>query len=211
LYAGSIAGAPPPARPRRTQAERRAETRKALLDATIDSLVTHGYAQTTTSRIAELAGVSRGAQTLYFRTRAELLGAAVVHLAEERVATVSERFAKAPVTPEQALDALWDEHQGRLFLASLELWVASRTDPELAKAMHRVEREVGLQLSGMGVAAFGDSARRPGFTDDLVFALATIRGLALLGVSGDGDDPALAGYWRHARGQLVELLSPAGS
>ena len=57
-----------PVRRRRTQAERREETRTALLDATIECLVEFGYAKTTTGRIADLAGVSRGAQIPYFRT-----------------------------------------------------------------------------------------------------------------------------------------------
>ena len=42
-----------PKKKRRTQAERRAATRGALLDATIDCLVEFGYANTTTNRIVE--------------------------------------------------------------------------------------------------------------------------------------------------------------
>src|SRR4051812_2986043 len=120
---------PPPYRRRRsTQAERRAETRAALLDATIECLVTYGYAKTTTGRIAELAGVSRGAQLPYFRSRAEIVTAAVSHLAEKRISAFATRFGDGESTLEECLDALWDEHHGPLFDAALELWVASRTD-----------------------------------------------------------------------------------
>ncbi|MBY0440657.1 MAG: TetR family transcriptional regulator, partial [Mycobacteriaceae bacterium] len=45
---------------RRTQAERSAATRIRLLDATVDCLATYGYAGTTTPRVAELAGLTRG-------------------------------------------------------------------------------------------------------------------------------------------------------
>ena len=38
---------------RRSQAERSAATREALLDATIDCLIEEGYASTTTARVAE--------------------------------------------------------------------------------------------------------------------------------------------------------------
>jgi AcrR family transcriptional regulator len=195
---------------RRTQAERRAETRAALLDATIESLVTYGYAQTTTGRIAELAGVSRGAQTLYFRTRAELLGAAVAHLAEERVKAVHDRFAAKAVTTERALDVLWEEHQDRLFLASLELWIAARTDPELSRTLNRIEHEVGVQIGEVAVQALGETARRPGFSTDLNYALATIRGLALLAVSDGGGGPALAEIWRRTRARLVLVIEGTG-
>lgn len=157
-----------------------------------------------------MAGVSRGAQTLYFRTRAELVGAAVSRLAEERVKTVHDRFAETPVTLEQALDVLWEEHQDRLFMATLELWVAARTDPDLGRTLHRVEREVGDRLGELAVQALGETARRPGFKDDLVVALATIRGLALLAISDGGGRRALAEYWRHTRAWLVRLLGETG-
>jgi AcrR family transcriptional regulator len=196
----------PPARRRRTQAERRAETRAALLDATIESLVTHGYAQTTTGRIADLAGVSRGAQVPYFRTRADLVGAALAQLAEERVKAAHARFSEGEVSIEEALDLLWEEHQGPIFDASLELWVAARTDPELRKKLHRIERDVLAGVASQAVAALGDHARRPGFTDDLFFALATIRGLALLRVSNGESSRALAKRWLETRERLLRIL-----
>jgi AcrR family transcriptional regulator len=194
-------------RRRRTQADRRAETRAALLEATIECLVTYGYAKTTTGRVAELAGVSRGAQIPYFRTRAELVGAAVAHLADERARAVHTRFTGRPVSLEEALDVLWEEHQGAAFDAALELWVASRTDPELREILHRVEREVVTTIAREAEAALGERARRPGFTDDLIFTLATIRGLALLRISNGGTNRALGGLWEQARERLVRLLS----
>ena len=69
---------------RRSQAERSASTRAALLDATIASLVQDGYANTTTSRVAERAGVSRGAHLHHFQTRQALVAAAMERLAERR-------------------------------------------------------------------------------------------------------------------------------
>jgi AcrR family transcriptional regulator len=197
----------PPPRARRTQAERRAETRAALLAATIDCLVTYGYAQTTTGRIAEMAGVSRGAQIPYFRTRAELVSVAVVHLAEEREKAVHERFAGVEMTPEQALDVLWEEHQGPVYDAALELWVASRTDPDLRATLQDVERDVGMAIGREAKSALGEAARRPGFADDLNLALATIRGLALLRISSGESAEVLSRRWERSRERLVRLLS----
>jgi AcrR family transcriptional regulator len=190
-----------------TQAERRAVTQTALLDATIESLVTYGYAKTTTGRIAELAGVSRGAQLPYFRSRADIVTAAVGHLAEMRVAAVNERFAGKQVSLEECLDALWEEHRGPVFAAALELWVASRTDPELRDHLVRVERDVAADIARTALSALGEITSRPDFGEDLVFVLATIRGLALLAVSNGSGDRALATRWRHTRERLVRLLS----
>jgi AcrR family transcriptional regulator len=84
---------PRPVRPpRRTQAERRAATRTALLEATIECLIDYGYADLTTARVADLAGVSRGAQVHYFANKAALVAAAVDHLAQRRI----EEFRTRP-------------------------------------------------------------------------------------------------------------------
>ena len=169
--------------------------------------MTHGYAKSTTGRIADLAQVSRGAQPLHFRTRADLLSAAVAHLAERRVAAVHERLVEGSPSIEDALDALWEEHQGVTFHATLELWVAARTDPELGAHLHAVEREVADAIARSAAETLGAIAGRPGFTDDLVFVLATIRGLALLQLSGAGAPGSLDRAWRHTRSRLVRLLS----
>lgn len=190
----------------RTQADRRAETRTALLDATIECLATYGYAKTTTGRVAELAGVSRGAQIPYFRTRAELVAAAMTHLAEKRAAAVHARLADGPVGLEAALDMLWEEHQGSGFATTLELWVASRTDPELRERMHEVERDALITIAREAEAALGERARRPGFFDELVFAMATIRGLALLQVSNGGSTQVLDDLWDRTRARLLLAL-----
>ena len=194
-------------RRRRTQAQRRAETQAALLDATIECLVTHGYARTTTGRIAELAGVSRGAQIPYFRSRAELVSAAMSHLAERRIEAVRARLGSDPVSIGECLDAIWEEHQGAVFDAAVELWVASRTDAELRKRMLRIERDVLTAVAHEAEEALGAWALRPGFTDDLIFALATIRGLALLRISNGGSGRALAERWQQTRERLVRLLA----
>src|ERR1700682_6556937 len=82
-----------PAPPRRTQAERRDATRTALLDAAMDCLVEKGYANTTTRRIAERAGVTPGALQHHFASKAELLSEAVRHI---RAKFAQEMFAQGP-------------------------------------------------------------------------------------------------------------------
>ncbi len=188
------------------QARRRAETRAALLDATIECLVTYGYAKTTTGRIADLAGLSRGAQLPYFRSRADLLTGAVARLAEQRIGEFTSRIGTESATLEDCLDRLWEGHQPPIFDATLELWVASRTDARLRAQLLEVEREVGFAIARAAESALGELSRRPGFADDLAYALASIRGLALLQVSNGADSRMLAKHWRHMREHLIELL-----
>src|SRR3954463_12602687 len=100
-------------RPRRSQAQRSATTREALLDATVACLIEDGYANTTTSRVAERAGVSRGAHLHHFQTRSALVAAAIEHLSRRRGA---ELYAAASDLPEgrdriaAGLDLLWDSY-----------------------------------------------------------------------------------------------------
>jgi AcrR family transcriptional regulator len=195
-----------PRRRRSTQAERRAETQAALLDATIECLVTYGYAKTTTGRIADLAGVSRGAQLSYFPSRGDIVTAAVAHLAQKRVTAFTARFSDRPASLQDCLDALWEEHQGPIYAAALELWVASRTDPRLRGSLLRVERDLVAAIARTAESALGGTARRPDFRDDLVYALATIRGLALLRISNGASTGALGKRWLHAREHLLRLL-----
>lgn len=189
------------------QADRRAGTRVALLDATVQCLVEHGYARTTTGRIAELAGVSRGAQLRYFPSRADLLTAAVRHLAQRRAAAFTERLGNGPASVAECIDALWDGHQAPLFDAALELWVAARTDAELRRHLVKVERDVAATILGAAEVALGELAHRDGFTDNLQHVLATMRGFALLQVSHGANSRLLTSQWPHLRAQLVTLLS----
>ncbi|MGK5551032.1 TetR/AcrR family transcriptional regulator [Actinomadura kijaniata] len=175
---------PTPTRPRRTQEERTAATRRALLDATIDCLVEHGYHGTTTTRVVERAGVSRGAQVHHFPTKNALVLAAVEHLARRRAAQFVEqdldrlRASADPVG--DAMDLVWEVHQGKLFEASMELWTAARTDPELRAHVADLERVVTTGILDMAREFLGDRADEPEFQGDLFVVLETVRGLRLL-------------------------------
>src|SRR5215468_7241624 len=116
----------------RTQEERSAAMRERLLDATIDCLVEYGYSGTTTTRVTELAGVTRGAQVHHFPTRTDLVTAAVRHLAAKRAELAFERIdeVRRSADPlDAALDLLWEVHQTPVHYATVEMWVAARTDP----------------------------------------------------------------------------------
>src|SRR5262245_18245283 len=80
---------------RRAQQQRSAATRLRLLEATVECMVEFGWAGTTTSVIAERAGVSRGAQLHHYPTKASLVLAAVAHLAQRRAEEIRAEAAPA--------------------------------------------------------------------------------------------------------------------
>src|SRR5438105_7100797 len=115
-------------KPRQTNEERSAQTRAKVLDATVDCLIELGYAGTTTTLIAERAGVSRGAQLHHYPTKAELVSAAVDHLAERLGEDLRDKLAQLPPDGDRAsaaIDLLWSRFSTPFFPAWLELWVAA--------------------------------------------------------------------------------------
>ena len=190
---------------RRTQAERRAATVTALLDATLDELAEVGYASLTTSSVVARAGVTRGAQAHYFATKAELVVAALRHLTErlsdEMVASTDRAAAGERAQYEQILNRLFEVNAGPASTALLELFVASRTDPELAEHLHRFDREVSETLQQTAAALGPDFVQRPDAVGLLVTAIATIRGLWLL--RAVASERQIRKQWPAARDQLL--------
>ena len=115
--------------------ERGLATRAALLKAALECLVELGYNATTTIEVSKRAGLSRGAQLHHFPTKAELLTAAVESLFERRNAEFRKAFANFDPGVDQGdatIDLLWSMFKGPTFVAWAELWLAARTDPDLA-------------------------------------------------------------------------------
>jgi AcrR family transcriptional regulator len=169
---------------RRTQAERRAATRTALLEAVLELLVEDGYANLTTRRIAARAGVSQGAQQHYFKSKSEFVLEAVRH-AIARIVLDSQRRtdmrtqAGAP-RPEAMLDELWSVHQSPAFKATLELWNASRSDAELRRSLRGLERSIAETIRESARANLGEDADDPRTRELINVMLATARGIAML-------------------------------
>ncbi|KAA8886503.1 TetR/AcrR family transcriptional regulator [Nocardia colli] len=196
---------------RRTQEQRSTEMRTRLLDATVDCLVEYGYAGTTTPRVAERAGVTRGAQVHHFGSKTDLVVAAISHLAQLRAETAMREMAKVergddPVAA--ALEFLWELHQGPLFIATVELWVAGRTDPVLAAAMEKVEPFVNNAVL-MAVARFvPDEIRRKEARDFIYTAMDALRGI-LVSNFVDPDNERAQRRWRRATAHLRNIAEAA--
>jgi AcrR family transcriptional regulator len=173
-----------PTKTRRTQDERSATTRALLLDATIACLVDVGYAATTTTLIAERAGVSRGAQMHHYKTKTELVAAAVEHLGAGIGQQLEDRAARRRRGDADrlsaAVDILWEGFTTPLFTAWLELAVAARSDAELRAQLirtgPRVERAVRTVLG----TVFGDeAAAEPGYEQAVEMTFELMCGMAL--------------------------------
>src|ERR1700704_5431770 len=155
-----------PVRAPRTQQQRRDETRRALLDAAVESLIEVGFARTTTLEVQRRADVSRGALLHHFPSKTELLVAAVDHLAEMRARELKGLAAHLPegrARTDAVLDLLWQCFSGTFFQVAMELRTAARTDPELRPVLITAERALRDRILAQAKALFGkDVADHPG-------------------------------------------------
>ena len=165
----------------RTQAERSAETRVALLGATVESLVELGYARTSTTEIVRRAGVSRGARVHHYPTKGDLVVAAVEHVFARQEQVFVDRSARCPPTsrPCRAVDLLWSIFAGPAYPATLELVVAARTDRDLAVVIQAVATRFEQTVTDLFAELFPELDGVPGAERLVSFAFALLQGAAI--------------------------------
>jgi AcrR family transcriptional regulator len=180
-----------------TQAERREQTREILLDATIQALVVYGYSGATSARIAELAHLTRGAQLHHFGDKAQMMVEALLHLQRRRLESLQDRWradAAGASNIRGLLELLWETFKDELFVAGIELRVASRTDRALRDALLPAEREIGRTVTAL-VQAHPTLHALP--SDIVEHVLEAMRGMALAHILEPSE--------RRERRQLVVL------
>jgi len=185
-------------------------TQRRLMEATVDCLVERGWAGTTTTLVAQRAGVSRGGQLFHYPTKAALVLAAVAHLAQRRAeelraeaATLAGESTENRVT--RVVDRLAASFTGPLFVAALELWVAARTDAELRRTLVPLEARIGRDMHRLAVGLLGADESVPGVREAVQATLDLLRGLGVANLLTDDTRrrDALLAAWKH---QLVRQL-----
>ena len=176
--------------------------RRRVVEATVECLVAHGYAGTTTQRVQVEAGVSRGALLHHFPSKPTMFLAAVQHVEEQQelaLRAAAERNVIGTDRLEFAFEVLHDAMSGPLYLAGHELWMAARTDSDLRSVLTPYERKVGQNLRELGVMIFGpELSAQPGFPTAFESLVQMFRGLALTAVLRENPDreQELMAAWR---------------
>ncbi len=152
-------------RDRRKNAERSAATRKQILEATVQCLDASGYGAVTNIRVADLAGVSRGAMMHHFSTRQALVIATVEHAYETLNQYRAVEVAKSPPGLDRyrlIMDLSLVTQRMPEGMALNEIRIGSRSDPEIRDAVtpmmsaisedyvrmvSRIAREAGLKAT----------------------------------------------------------------
>lgn len=145
---------------RRTQEERSASTRAAIFSAAVACLCELGYFATTTVRVAERAGVSRGAMLHHFPTKRDLIFAVTEHIMDlnhaffdEEGARIADGFERYAALPDMRWKLALQPHG----VALMEIMVGARSDPVVREGY--VEFQRGLSAKqGARLAAKAEEA-----------------------------------------------------
>ncbi|WP_296595678.1 TetR/AcrR family transcriptional regulator [Phenylobacterium sp.] len=141
----------PPRPARRTQAERRDESGRSLVEAAIAVVAREGVSAATFDAIGRQAGYSRGLATQRFGSKQGLIEAVIRHLHERQEAGLLDNdiddlpgLEAVLAFVDVYLRALAGEHDGRAYFMLLSAAVADATElrPAFAEEHERIERRL---------------------------------------------------------------------
>jgi AcrR family transcriptional regulator len=172
-------------------AARRLATRDKLLAAAVTCLSEAGYAQTSTVRVADMAGVARGSLLHQFPTRVDLILAVADYAAKAQGEFIRAGLAEAPAGRERfiaSIDVTWQAFQQPESRALLEIIIATGYDAELAARIPDFAERFDAGVA-RGAHRFAEAS---GLRDDHGEAAAERR-LILVALRGLAVETALAG------------------
>ncbi len=172
---------------RRTQADRRATTRKAILDATVQSLRELGYAKTTTTEITARAGVSQGALFKHFGSKEALLSAAAEALCAGLFPKFRDSLRAAHGTTDpvaRAVGGLWTIFKTDEVRVLHELYAAAPTEPALRAALLPILEAHRRNIQDEARSLFPELAALPNFETAVDFVITAMQGAAIVLFAG---------------------------
>jgi len=193
------------------QAEKSAQTREKLLEATLDSVADLGYFETTISTIVDYAGVSRGSIRHHFRSKSEIIGATIEYLCERRLeAYRQDLFAQTGEVDslDYVIETFWRHLSEREFAAHQELVIAGRTDAKLYAVLHPALLSMEARWMALTIERF-PHWRNLGESLPMVAAVGglLLEGMAYRRVAGMVNDElvsAMLTYLKHRMRRLFE-------
>jgi AcrR family transcriptional regulator len=166
-----------------------AQTRSRLVDATIRCIVKVGYANTTTSKIAAEAGLSRGAMLHHFEFGSALIKATIVELHERRIRAFRRASKTVSHDPATMVREYWSQLQKPAFAAFHELALAARTSRDLARILHPLETEYRERFMKEAVELFPEwNADRASLYVAITLSQTLLEGMAIKVLTSSMDE-----------------------
>ncbi len=134
----TVAQTSPPKAERRKNVDRSAATRRQILEATIKCLDQWGYGAVTNIKVADVAGVSRGAMMHHFPTRQALIVGTIEFAYANQNEMRAAELAKVPLALDRfrrIMDLSYTTQRMPEGMALNEIRIGSRSDPEIREAV----------------------------------------------------------------------------
>lgn len=169
---------------RRTQEERSEQTRRQLIDATIDVLMERGLAQTTVQEICRRAEVTTGALQHHFGSKTELVANVITVLFvpfTREIEPLSEPL-RTPLADrvERLVARYWKIYSDPRYYAVSEILLAIRHDSELHKIVTEFRAGQLASLIAFVPREFPDVALSPEQIAEIAYyALDLMRGFTI--------------------------------
>lgn len=186
--------------------------RRRILDSTVSCLQEYGYVGTSITRVVEHAGITRGALAHHFSTKSDLVATAVGHVAAARTSDLIAKSQQArnvddPI--DAALELLWSVHEGTMFIAVAEVWVAARSDPELQRRIVLLEQATNTIMVEMARTLSGSTDVDHEVRNCIYTAMDTIRGVLMSQISIPDRPREYEARWRRAKAHLRGMFELA--
>jgi AcrR family transcriptional regulator len=135
---------------RRTQAERTATTKAALIDATIETIADLGYHRASLGEICTRAGVSKGGLFRHFDSRLDLVVSAAEEVGRRHLEGVRS-LGDVPIA--ELLTFARSRARARINAVWFELLIAARTDTALREQLTPVALNLYDKIEEIAVEA----------------------------------------------------------
>lgn len=165
--------------PRRYSSE---QSRRLLIEATLESIVDVGFSSTSISEIVSRANLSRGMVHLYFENKNSLLIAAAKHAAKVYYRNLSDQLETAGTRPQDIIETVIRSDLGEVILndRTVKIWFAFRGEAHANKAITQFSDTRDDPLRSMIFDAFVEIATEQGEPEPAKFARDTTHGMLAL-------------------------------
>ncbi len=201
----------------RTQEERTSATRARLVEATLDLLLSKGYAGTTTVDIAARAGLTRGALAHHYAGKDELVVEAFdrhLTIVTEEIRTYATLVRDGSLSLDDFIDRVWTIFSGRFFMLTLEEVTAARHNDFLRVRLVARTRDFHDSLDAIWRQFFDETGLNPLEIEVMLNAtLCLLRGMGVQTVLRD--DPVyfrrLLRFWKSILKEQIKAATTAAA
>jgi AcrR family transcriptional regulator len=169
---------------RRTQAQRSAATRQHLIDTAIEVIERRSLEDVSIHEIARSAGMTSGAVQHHFESKAVLMMNILSALLQEQLDAGALWPAASLSARERAtrfVDTAWRLIYAQpRFIVAWNIYLGSRSQPEILQHVARLRAEIGAQLEAGFFDAFPELSAAPDRQAFLGLVFSALRGLGLL-------------------------------